>query len=58
MGHMGMVWVGPNGMKTPKSAMGTDLHGIKTPWGAMAQWGWDPMRPRPHGAQWEQISMG
>ena len=35
--HMGMVEMGP--------------HETNTPWGAMAQWGRDPMRPRPHGAQ-------
>ena len=49
--HMGMVEMGSYETNTPWGAMGTDLHGMKTPWGTVAQWGRDPMRPRPHGAQ-------
>ena len=63
---MGMVEMGSYETNTPRGAMGTDLHGMKTPWGAMAQWGWDPMRPRPHracghggdGTQWGQDPTG
>ena len=56
--HMGMVEMGSYETNTPWGAMGTDLHGMKTPWGAMAQWGRDPMRPRPHGAQRGPTPMG
>ena len=58
MGHSGTVGTGSYETETPWGTMGTDPHGMKTPKSIWEWWRWDPMRPTPHGAQWEQISMG
>ena len=62
MGCNGTVGMGSYETETPWGATGTDPHGMKTPWGTVAQWGRDPMRPRPYrvrghgrdGTPWDQ----